>query len=55
MKLTLQTINNSNKKTYYRFELINICYINSYQIQAVNITLVNIFFQILFFKHKQND
>jgi len=45
IKLELKKI--FNKETYYQFTLIEVKYINTYQVISINITFFNVFFQIL--------
>ena len=46
-KIKLELKKSCNKKNYYQFTLIEVKYIDTYQVVSLNIILFNVFFQIL--------
>ena len=46
-KIKLELNKSFNKENYYQFTLIDVKYINTYQVISINITFFNVFFQIL--------
>jgi len=47
MKLKMKFISNGNPKTYFILTLIDIAYINTYQVTSLNITILNVLVQFL--------
>ncbi len=54
MKVNLKVQKSYNSKTYYQFTLIELKFINTYQVWSINTTFCNIFFQILHEKKELN-
>lgn len=53
MKLIIKRNKYESKKNYYCFNLIEICYINTFQVVSLNITLLNIFIQLIHEKRRK--
>lgn len=51
MKFTIKREKNENPNTYSQFTLINLQFINTFQVWSINITILNLFIQILHEKH----
>jgi len=47
MKIIFQLQKNRNPKTYSQFTLIELKFINTFQVWSVNLTIFNIFLQLL--------
>lgn len=48
MKINVNLQKSINKNVYYKFTLIELKYIKTYQITSINIIICNIFVQILY-------
>ena len=47
MKVILKRQKSCNPKTYYQFTIIDLQFINTFQVWSINATFFNIFLQIL--------
>jgi hypothetical protein len=47
MKVKLKLQKSCNPKTYYKFTLVELFFINTFQVWSINATFCNIFLQIL--------
>jgi len=52
MKITIKCEKYENKKVYYAFNLIDICFINTFQVVSLTITICNLLIQFLHIKKK---
>lgn len=50
----MKFISNGNPKTYFILTLIDIAYINTYQVTSLNITILNMLVQFLHEKKPQS-
>ena len=52
MKVNLKLQKNCNPETYYQFTLIDLQFINTFQVWSINATFCNIFLQVLYEKKR---
>lgn len=55
MKITIKREKYENKKVYYAFNLIDICFINTFQVVSLTITICNLLIQFLHIKKRYNE
>jgi hypothetical protein len=53
-KLSCKIQKNNNPKTYYKFEFINFEFINTSQVWCFNLTIFNIWVQLLYEKNEED-
>ena len=53
IELSSRIKRNANPQTYYKFDLIDICFINTYQVWSINVTLFSMSIKFMYFKNKE--
>lgn len=53
MRVTIEIIKNTSYKTYFQFTLIEMQYINTFQVWSINIVLCNVLFRVLHVKSRK--
>lgn len=54
IKFSCKRQKNNNPKIYYKFEIINLEFINTCQVWSVNLTIFNIWLQLLYNKNEED-
>jgi len=52
MKIIIKREKYENKKVYYAFNLIDICFINTFQVTSLNITICNLLIKFHYTKKR---
>lgn len=55
IKFSCKKQKNNNPKTYYKFEIVNLEFINTSQVWSVNLTIFNIWLQLLYIKCRNEE